>query len=133
AGRWAGRGEWGGVAVEAQRGGEGEGGEGGSGHPHGAVAGGEVEAGEAGNLGLPIGFFGEREVRSVGEGFAEGGVPLADQLGEQLVADAVAGEIEGGVGGVFAPGDGAVAEEAGDLGAVDLDERADDAARSDGA
>src|ERR1019366_7757790 len=65
------------------------------------------------------------------EGFAEGGVPLADQLGEQLVADAVAGVIEGGVGRVFAPGDGTVAEEAGDLGPLNLDQRADDAAARD--
>jgi len=126
-------GEEDGVADEAAGGGEGEGGEGGGGNEDGAAAAGEVEAGEAVDLGLPIRFFGEGEVGGVGEGFGEGGVPLAGELGEQLVADAVAGEIKGGVGGVFAPGDCAVAEEANDLGAFDLDERADDAAARDGA
>ena len=112
AGLVAATGELDGVADQAAGGGQGEGGEGGGGHEDGAAAAGEVEAGEAVDLGLPIGFFGEREVGGVGQGFGEGGVPLAGELGEQLVADAVAGEIEGGVGGVFAPGDGAVAEEA---------------------
>ena len=85
--------------------------------------------GQAVDLGLPVGFFGEGEVGGVGERLGEGGVPLAGELREQLVADAVAGEIEGRVGGVFAPGDAAVAEEAHDLRALDVDQRADDAVR----
>ena len=68
----------------------------------------------------------------MGERLGEGGVPLAGELGQQLVADAVAGEIQGGVGGVFAPGYAAVAEEANDLRALDVDERADDAVGRDG-
>src|ERR1019366_773191 len=63
-------GELDGVADQAAGGGPGEGGEGGGGHPDGVFAECEGNAGEAFDLVLPIGFFGEREVGGVGEGFS---------------------------------------------------------------
>ena len=93
----------------------------------------EVEGGQAIHLALPVDFFTERKVGSVGERLGEGGVPLAHELREQLVAYAVAGEIEGRIGGVFAPGNAAITEEANDLRALDVDQRADHAVGCDGA
>ena len=66
-----------------------------------------MQGGQAIDLALPVGFLREREVGGVRQGFGEGGVPVAGELRQQLVADAVAGEIQRGVGGVFAPGDAA--------------------------
>jgi hypothetical protein len=126
------RGELYGMADEAPGGGKRHGGEGSSGNEDGAPSAGKVEAGEAVDLALPVGFFGKGKVGGVGEFLGEGRVPFVGELGEELVAYAVAGEIEGGVSGVFAPGDAAIAEEANDLGALDVDERADDAVGSDG-
>src|SRR5436305_14623825 len=91
-----------------------------------------MKGGKAGDLVLPIGFFSEGQVGGVGERLGERGVPFAAQLREKLVADAVPGEIKGRVGGIFSPGDGAVGEEANDLGALDIDKRADDAVGCDG-
>ena len=82
---------------------------------------------EAGELGLPKSFFIAGEPGHVGKMGAQLRIPGFEQR-EQLMADAVAGEGEMAVGGVFAPGL-AEAEQVGfDLGAGDTEERAKDMA-----
>ncbi len=61
---------------------------------------GEEELGEdAGEFGLPAGLFFAGEFGEVGEGLVEVGV-VGAELGEEFVADVVAGEGGVGVGGV---------------------------------
>ncbi len=43
-------------------------------------------------FGLPIGLLGLRPVGGVGQGFGQGGIPVASQLRQQFVPDAIAGE-----------------------------------------
>ena len=87
---------------------------------------GEQELGEdAAEFGLPAGFFFAGELGEVGEGLVEVWV-VGAELGEELVADAVAGEGGVGVGGVFAPGLVDGFEEGFDLGAAGLEEGAED-------
>jgi hypothetical protein len=116
-----------GVADKTAGGGKGKGGEAWNGDEDGSPALADVERSQSIDLALPVRFFGEGELGRVRERPGEFGVPLADELGKQLVADAVAGEIQRRVGGIFAPGNAAVAEEANDLRAFDVDQRADDA------
>ena len=117
------------MADEAAGGGKRERGEGSSGDEDVASAPAEVEGGEAIDLALPVGFLGKRQIGGVGECLGDGGIPLAGELGEELVAYAVAGEIEGRVGGVFAPWKVAPAEEVIDIGALDVEQRADNTVR----
>ena len=78
---------------------------------------------QAVELGLPAGLFFAGELGEVGEGLVEAGVVLAE-LGQEFVADAVAGVGGVGVGGVFAPGLVELAEQGFDLGAAGVEERA---------
>ena len=65
------------------------------------------------------------------QGFGHGGIPVAGQLWQQLVPDAIAGECGAGVGGVVAPGDAARAQIPLYLGAIDFDQRPDNAVAGD--
>lgn len=87
---------------------------------------GEQELGEqAGKFGLPAGFFFPGKFGEVGEGLVDGGIE-GTELGEEFVADAVAGVGGVGVGGVFAPGLVLGAEEGFDFGAASVEEGAED-------
>jgi len=89
---------------------------------------GKEELGEdAGKFGLPAGFFFAGELGEVGEGLVDGRVEGAE-LGEKLVADAVAGVGGVGVGGVFAPRLVLGAEPGFDVAAAGLEEGAEDSA-----
>lgn len=93
---------------------------------------GEEDLGEdAGELGLPAGFFVTGELGEIGEGLVDGRVEGAE-LGHQLVADAIAGVGDVGIGGVGAPGLVAGLEEGFDLGATGGQQRAKDTTRADG-
>ena len=80
---------------------------------------------------LPVFLLVAVERASVDEDAAESGVPFALDLGEEMVADAVA--VEGGVevGSVLAPGEAAGGEPGEQLFAIDVEERADDAVGGD--
>ena len=87
---------------------------------------GEKELGEeAAEFGLPAGLFFAGEFGEVGEGLVEVGV-VGAELGEELVADAVAGVGGVGVGGVVAPGLVEWIEEGLDVGAAGVEEGAED-------
>jgi hypothetical protein len=78
---------------------------------------------------LPAGLFFAGELGEVGEGLVEVwvvGAELVPELGEELVADFVAGEGGVSVGGVFAPGLWDGFEEGFDVGAAGLQEGAED-------
>ena len=75
----------------------------------------------------PAGFFVAGEFGHLREVIAEVGIP-GFELRQQFVADAIAGEGEMAVGGVFAPGLVEGFEEGFDLGAGGGEERAEDAA-----
>jgi hypothetical protein len=74
---------------------------------------------------LPAGLFFVGEFGEVGEGLVEVWI-VGAELGEELVADFVAGEGGVGVGGVFAPGLWDGFEEGFDVGAAGLQEGAED-------
>ena len=80
---------------------------------------------------LPVFLVVAVERASVDEDAAESGVPFALDLGEEMVADAVA--VEGGVevGSVLAPGEAAGGEPGEQLFAIDVEEGADDAVGGD--
>ena len=78
---------------------------------------------------MPAGFFFAGEFGEVGEGLVKGGVEVAE-LGEKLVADAVAGEGGVGIGGVVSPGLVELAEVGLDLGAADAEQGTEDIARA---
>ncbi len=82
---------------------------------------------EAGDLGLPPGFFIPCQVGHVGEVLAEGGVPGFEQR-QQLLADAVAREGKVTVGRVFAPDLVAFAQVGFDFGAGGAEKGAKDRA-----
>ncbi len=87
---------------------------------------GEEKLGEdAGEFGLPTGFFFAGDLGEVGEGLVDGGV-VGAELREELVADFVAGEGGVGVGGVFAPRLVDGLQEGFDFGAAGLKEGAED-------
>lgn len=88
--------------------------------------------GKAIELGFPPGLFGQGPIGGTGQGLGQGGVPVASELGEELVADTVTGEGGVAVGGVFTPGEGALAEPGFDFGAVEGEEGADQAVGGNG-
>ena len=88
----------------------------------------EKELGEdAVEFGLPAGLFFAGELGEVAEGLVERWIFVAEK-GQNVMADAIAGEGFVGVGGVVAPGLMELAEVGLDLGAADLEERAKDLA-----
>jgi hypothetical protein len=80
---------------------------------------------ETRELGLPAGLFFAGQFGEVGEGLVEAWV-VGAELGEEFVADFVAGEGGIGVGGVFAPGVVGGFEEGFDVGAAGFEEGAED-------
>jgi hypothetical protein len=82
---------------------------------------------------VPVFFLGERPVGGLREDIDNGWIPVAGELWQKLVANAVAGEIERGVGGILSPTDIALSEVGADLFARCFDQRADDAIARDGA
>jgi hypothetical protein len=80
---------------------------------------------------LPAGFFFAGQFGEVGEGLVEVWI-VGAELGEEFVADFVAGKGGVGVGGVFAPGLVALFEEGFDVGAAGLQEGAEDLAFCEG-
>ncbi len=87
---------------------------------------GQEELGEdAGEFGLPAGFFFAGEFGEVGERLVEVGI-VGAELGKEFVADFVAGEGDVGVGGVVAPGLIGLFEEGFDVGAASVEEGAED-------
>jgi len=74
---------------------------------------------------LPAGLFFTCELGEVGEGLVDGGVEGA-KLGQELVADAIAGVGGVGVGGVFPPGLVLSAEVSFDFGSAALEEGSED-------
>jgi hypothetical protein len=86
---------------------------------------------EAGEFGLPAGLFFAGELGEVGQGVVEVGV-VGAELGEELVADLVAGVGGVGVGGVGAPGLVGLGEEGFDVGAACLQKGAEDLSPGEG-
>jgi hypothetical protein len=87
---------------------------------------GEEELGEETvELGLPAGLFFAGQLGHVGQGLVEVGV-VGAELGEELVADFVAGVSGVGVGGVVAPGLVELGELGFDVGAAGVEEGAED-------
>jgi hypothetical protein len=101
-------------------------------HDYGAGVMAEAGGGEAAELESPVLFFGAGEVRGVSEGGDDGGVPFPGELGQELVANAIAVEAGVGVGGVGAPGDASFAKVLFYVGPVRIQEGADNAGRGNG-
>jgi hypothetical protein len=91
-----------------------------------------MEVGKAVDFALPISFFGEREIGGVRQGFDDAGVPVTGELRQQLVADAVPGEIESGVCCVLPPWNPAFPQENFNLWTLDVNQRTNDAPGGDG-